>query len=99
MKSKVNDEEEITLESINKKLDLINNKIDEFQKNINDPKNFIISLFVALGFICIAVSITLGIQLVSQEEAILQSIRASCFVAGVGLLIIAMIWKLIGKKK
>ena len=69
MKSTKKSDNEITLESIDEKLDKIKNEIDEIKKHDKDPKGYISYILLTMGFLLIsfAVSITFQITRPSVE--------------------------------
>ena len=62
MKSTDNDKDKITLESIDKKLNSIKEKVNGIQKQNKDPKSFISSILLMMSFLLISLALTITFQ-------------------------------------
>lgn len=87
MSEKTNIKSNVTLESLDKKLDVLKRKIDI--ENKNNKNFFIASLLIALGFVIISIGIPILIQLVSNSEYNLWFTSISYLIIGIAILILA----------
>ena len=81
-------ESSITLESINKKLESLECKIDKLPKNSENEKFFIATMLVSLSFVLISISIPLLIQLLELQNLALWLTCISYFIFGISFLLI-----------
>lgn len=85
-----NNEPQITLEKLNEKLDSIEIKVDGINSRISNPKLFVVSIFMALGFVLFSTSLALQFQITSYPESVLRTTHNSYMVAGIILLAYGM---------
>ena len=78
-----NNEPQITLEKLNEKLDSIERKIDGINSRISNPRLFIVSILMALGFVLFSTSLALQFQIASYNESVLQTTHNSYLLASI----------------
>ena len=85
-----NNESQATLETLNEKLNHIETKLDGINSRISNPKLFVVSIFMALGFVLFSTSLSLQFQIESYPESVLRTTHNSYMLAGIFLLAFGM---------
>jgi len=81
-----NSESQISLESIDKKLMKIENKINEVKSIVEGPKSTIITTFISLGIVLFSISIALQLDLRDYPEGVLWATHNAYLVVGIAFI-------------